>query len=134
MRRSDNIIRCRKKILNRRLSYLVIKMPLRLNVAKEKFRVYKKLPKNILRQQGVEVKPPERPVRDIFAGTVMKRSVGTPETLKVRVLKLKLDTYITKVSRIVSYITFKLKQTIILSFTQTNDMLATEFTLIFNRV
>lgn len=134
MRRSDNIIRCRKKILNRRLSYLVIKMPLRLNVAKEKFRVYKKLPKNILRQQGVEVKPPERPVRDIFAGTVMKRSVGTPETLKVRVLKLKLDTYITKVSRIVSYITFKLKQTIISSFTQTNDMLATEFTLIFNRV
>lgn len=85
-------------------------MPLRLNVAKEKFRVYKKLPKNILRQQGVEVKPPERPVRDIFAGTVMKRSVGTPETLKVRVLKLKLDTYITKVSRIVSYITFKLNQ------------------------
>lgn len=108
-------------------------MPLRLNVAKEKFRVYKKLPKNILRQQGVEVKPPERPVRDIFAGTVMKRSVGTPETLKVRVLKLKLDTYITKVSRIVSYITFKLKQTIISSFTQTNDMLATEFTLIFNK-
>lgn len=130
MRRSDNIIRCRKK----RLSNLVIKMPLRLNVAKEKFRVYKKLPKNILRQQGVEVKPPERPVRDIFAGTVMKRSVGTPETLKVRVLKLKLDTYITKVSRIVSYITFKLKQTIISSFTQTNDMFATEFTLIFNRV
>lgn len=109
-------------------------MPLRLNVAKEKFRVYKKLPKNILRQQGVEVKPPERPVRDIFAGTVMKRSVGTPETLKVRVLKLKLDTYITKVSRIVSYITFKLKQTIKSSFTQTNDMFATEFTLIFNRV
>lgn len=107
-------------------------MPLRLNVAKEKFRVYKKLPKNILRQQDVEVKPPERPVRDIFAGTVMKRSMGTPETLKVRVLKLKLDTYITKVSRIVSYITSKLKQNSIVY--PTDDMLATEFTLIFKRI
>lgn len=111
---------------------MVIKMPLRLNVAKEKFRVYKKLPKNILRQQGVEVKPPERPVRDIFAGTVMKRSMGTPETLKVRVLKLKLDTYITKVSRIVSYITSKLKQNSIVY--PTDDMLATEFTLIFKKI
>nr|XP_022334035.1 28S ribosomal protein S17, mitochondrial-like [Crassostrea virginica]XP_022345063.1 28S ribosomal protein S17, mitochondrial-like [Crassostrea virginica] len=71
-------------------------MPLRLNVAKEKFRVYKKLPKSILKQQGIEIKAPERTVREIYAGTVMKRSVGTPETLKVRVLRLKLDTYITK--------------------------------------
>lgn len=73
-------------------------MPLRLSFAKEKLRYYKDLPKSILIQQNAEIRVPERPVKAIFAGTVMKRSVGAPETLKVRVLKMKLDKYITKVS------------------------------------
>ncbi|XP_062570502.1 small ribosomal subunit protein uS17m-like [Saccostrea cucullata] len=71
-------------------------MPLRLNFAKEKLRCYKKLPKSILIQQGAEIRVPERPTKPIYAGTVMKRSVGAPETLKVRVLRMRLDNYITK--------------------------------------
>lgn len=47
-------------------------------------------------------------MRDIFVGMVMKRSVGIVEILKVRVLKLKLDIYIIKVSWIEFYIIFKL--------------------------
>jgi hypothetical protein len=74
-------------------------MPLRISFAKEKLKYYKDLPKSILVQQNAEIRVPERPVKAIFAGTVMKRSVGAPETLKVRVLKMKLDKYITKVSK-----------------------------------